>query len=479
MNIYYQIEPEYIRYFDHHILPLLKGRGYLMNAIEDLHQAPDGSSGACAFLMPLSRCEELGVFYREAVTAGIGYVIAYGSAFSPEDECMCAERFWRVLRLPLPFSQATGRYAPELLLHRIEESRTLAMMRPGTDVNRNLVAQTAFEELPLPLVIVELVSEESIYLNAEARKLIGCAAITFSAIFEKPEVADEISSALSDNRLTCGMDVRVKSVSGTIFEMMLAASIITIGQRSLVVLVFTDVSDRRAAEDQLRQMHNILEAGMDRSGQELLRQSMTDSFTGLPNRNQLTFDLQRNPPQCLMLITIDSYSKIVSAYGISAASAVVMHAAQTLNEAAQTASALLYRTGNDELVMVFPLFAGMPLARGQEFADLVRQSPASYQETDITVTISIGIVFQKQEALLQKATVARELAQSRGPGNAAVYEENLQQEAQLRENLQWLRLLSLTLRQGGIVPYYQGIRNNQTGVISKYESLARLFHEDN
>jgi diguanylate cyclase (GGDEF)-like protein len=195
----------------------------------------------------------------------------------------------------------------------------------------------------------------------------------------------------------------------------------------------------------------------------LKQESITDQFTGLPNRRQLEINAEMSGKKLLALVNIDSFSSINMAYGLEAGNQVLRAIATRLKMILPEKSAL-YRLSGDEFVILSKDDTMTPHMLASNITNALSGTPISFEGISINVSVSIGLVQNEDKNLLRKADIALKLAKKRGHGYYELYrtEEDLVKEA---------------VRDDRLLPYFQGIRNNKTGNIDKYECLVRLIDE--
>ena len=73
------------------------------------------------------------------------------------------------------------------------------------------------------------------------------------------------------------------------------------------------------------------------------------------------------------------------------------------------------------------------------------------------------------------AMMALKAARSMGKNRAHIFDPDVDESRQQHrlDYVQWNTWLHQALEDGGLQPWYQGIRDNNTGQINKYEVLAR------
>jgi diguanylate cyclase (GGDEF)-like protein len=134
---------------------------------------------------------------------------------------------------------------------------------------------------------------------------------------------------------------------------------------------------------------------------ELDRLASTDPLTGLYNRRmffrRMEEELARagraSDPMCLMYLDIDHFKQINDTYGHSAGDAVLKQIARLMQRTLRRGD-VLGRIGGEEFLVYLPDTTGHS---GQRIAERLRErverATILYEDTQIKVTISIGVFF--------------------------------------------------------------------------------------
>jgi diguanylate cyclase (GGDEF)-like protein len=338
---------------------------------------------------------------------------------------------------------------------------------------------TFLENSPFPTLVVDLSDESILFKNKIADKFLQEDASeipeTLSELFLNTEEVSEIINTLKKGIIIESHEARIKKSNGHLFDILLSANRAVYKDTETAIVSFIDISDRKRAEKQLTEIHRFLEESIDRSNQKVEEMSYRDSFTGLPNREMLNRDLKLQLPAYTFVINVDSFHEIISAYGFNASNAVLMHLAQTLSDLTSEIEGTLYRSGDDEFAYC--------IREGKNFDHFnfanhiikaVRENAPTYEDITIQISVCIGIVINEKENIMQKAAIAITQAKAKGHGKIKTYIENPAVTKKYKDNIIWASRISEALENNTIVPFFQGIRNNITGEINKYECLARI-----
>ena len=198
------------------------------------------------------------------------------------------------------------------------------------------------------------------------------------------------------------------------------------------VAVFSDISQRKSAEEKLRRLANF------------------DPLTGLANRTLFSEKLLDNIQQAqrensrlaLMFMDLDRFKNINDSYGHNMGDALLIEAASRIQESVGN-DAVLSRFGGDEFVLLLP-----NIGNTHEVDDVAKrihrsiEAPFRLFEREFFISTSIGVSLwpdhaTQPEALIKNADLAMYHAKEDGPGNVRYFSN-----ARNEKNLYFLRIES-------------------------------------
>ncbi len=203
----------------------------------------------------------------------------------------------------------------------------------------------------------------------------------------------------------------------------------------------------------------------------------TDNLTSLPNRFKLKEDIDSINPGSLILINIDYFRSVNTALGQEAGDICLKEAANRLNDNIND-SGKLYRLASDEFVII-------PKNNNREeleaLCDNIQNcfnTPFIYQDVEIYLTVCQGITTNSSGNILKNADQALLDARQMGASSKAFFNTNPLISERYRNNIYWANKVKQALKDGNIIPFFQGVHNNKTGKIDNYECLVRLIDDD-
>ncbi|MBX0310322.1 MAG: diguanylate cyclase, partial [Sulfurihydrogenibium sp.] len=209
---------------------------------------------------------------------------------------------------------------------------------------------------------------------------------------------------------------------------------------------------------------------------------LTDKLTGLYNRLKLIEDLKDKKNVKLILINIDSFKEINDVYGYEVGDKILKTLAERLKSFVSNHNLQVYKLSGDEFAILvdryFPQNAFEMFINGLIY--YIESNPIEINGYSIKIDITLGIADSIEgncKNLLEKADMALKYAkQQKKP--YLFYREDLNIQKKYQENRYWLNVIKDAIKQDNLIVYYQGILNNKTNKIEKYESLIRLKLED-
>jgi diguanylate cyclase (GGDEF)-like protein/PAS domain S-box-containing protein len=237
-----------------------------------------------------------------------------------------------------------------------------------------------------------------------------------------------------------------------------------------LALNFRDVSERKALEEQLRQLafHDPLTLLANRS---LFR-----------NRVQHALTLaQRSHQRCaVMFLDLDNFKNVNDSLGHDAGDRLLQAAAQRLVKSTRPSDTVA-RLGGDEFAILLEGIA--EAADVEDIAATITRSfdePLQLDGSDTYIAASIGIAFSEAgddtEQLLRNADIAMYNAKAAGKARFVVFQTRMQE--QLRERLRLEEDINRALERGEFFLEYQPVVDLAKRELLGVEALVRWNHPE-
>ncbi|KAB2925575.1 MAG: diguanylate cyclase [Dechloromonas sp.] len=227
-----------------------------------------------------------------------------------------------------------------------------------------------------------------------------------SAEFLEQEMARSLQRIAQGDQtaqvLTCELEQLARDGRGISTEVVLNYLLGADGVPRTILGITRNVSERKRAEQALRESNQQLQARLDEIGRlqaALQEQAVRDGLTALYNRRYLDEMLEREVsrakreagPLSLVMLDIDHFKRVNDTYGHQAGDEVLRVLAATLM-ADIRAEDMACRYGGEEFLILLP---NMPLSSAEMRAEVWRQAVESlsvvHGECTIRFTISLGV----------------------------------------------------------------------------------------
>ncbi|WP_332641891.1 putative bifunctional diguanylate cyclase/phosphodiesterase [Aeromicrobium sp.] len=221
--------------------------------------------------------------------------------------------------------------------------------------------------------------------------------------------------------------------------------------------------------------------------EQLVREALHDSLTGLPNRALLVDRLtqaiadipRRDRPLCVMFIDVDGFKVINDSLGHEAGDEVLVELARRFSAVLRPGDTVA-RFGGDEFVVLSEELThdGEALMIAERLqSETIR--PISVQGSEVMVTVSAGIAVSRSvtdhpSALLRDADAAMYRAKRGGRDRSVVFADEMRDEAIGRHDTE--QQLRRAVSDNQLVLHYQPIVELTTGRVTGVEALVRWQH---
>lgn len=201
-----------------------------------------------------------------------------------------------------------------------------------------------------------------------------------------------------------------------------------------------------------------------------------DSLTKLYNKTYLEQKLSHEQDMSLILLNVDNFSYINTTYGFDFGDALLIEISKHLLD--NYGTSCIFRMNADEFGIIYEKDINLENMI-QNLRKYFSNNRLKIQNIGLKITFTYGAV-RGNENLLRDATISLKYAKKAGKNNYHVYNK-LHDDLTYSNREKFLKssaLLHDALDEDRIIPYFQGIINNKTAKITKFEVLARIINND-
>lgn len=211
---------------------------------------------------------------------------------------------------------------------------------------------------------------------------------------------------------------------------------------------------------------------------KIIQRQLMDELTGMKNRTALLNDLEKSDNAVILVVfNIDRFSLINDYFGYTIGDAFLKAFSHYLQQLIIPHE--LYRVSGDEFVFIcqhHPLTQGFR-KRIAEHVDTLEKKKFYIDAYELSVTVSGGVAYAHKGEVYNQAHVALKAAKEH-PEKVIIYNDDHKLGEKIHNNIIYVNKIKSAIEHDRIVPYFQGIVDNQMTKIVKYEALIRLIDEN-
>lgn len=211
---------------------------------------------------------------------------------------------------------------------------------------------------------------------------------------------------------------------------------------------------------------------------QIIQRQLTDTLTGNKNRTALFSDLEiSNQKVTLVIFNIDRFSTINDFFGYEIGDMFLIAFAEYLSQMIFKHD--MYRISGDEFVFICDKqdLDQTFIEHIEETINKLEQHKFHISTYEISVNITGGVAYAEKSKVYNMAHMALKEAKEQRE-KVIVYNDNMMLSEKTRNNIIYIDKIKSAIDNDRIVPYFQGITDNKTRQIVKYESLIRLIDSD-
>ncbi|WP_353662093.1 bifunctional diguanylate cyclase/phosphodiesterase [Hydrogenimonas sp. SS33] len=228
------------------------------------------------------------------------------------------------------------------------------------------------------------------------------------------------------------------------------------------------------ANDELSKYSEKLEIEVKKRTAEALEHLLQNPLTKLPNRFSFIQKLGKASHASVAIFNIDRFQSYNDLFGAEVGDKIIKDYAAYLRQTIPYIYPIYHLQGDEFAVLELDRKAsGTFLSVIKQAAKLAKEFHFTDSNGDFVLQISIGVAIDQRKPLI-KADMALKHAKHSNE-SLVIYDSNLIKPHRYLENITMTKELTAALHEDRIVPYYQAIADVRSGIVVKYEALARLI----
>ncbi|MCD8543491.1 MAG: bifunctional diguanylate cyclase/phosphodiesterase [Sulfurospirillum cavolei] len=236
-----------------------------------------------------------------------------------------------------------------------------------------------------------------------------------------------------------------------------------------------DVSSATVLQDKVKLLSRELHV-MQKS---LIEQFYIDPLTGLPNLYQLRHDLEEATRFTLIIANIDNFKLLNNFYGFVVGDFILESFAKTLKS--ELSDTRVYRIAGDEFAILLSEKMNFYTLKAyvSQLCKKLTHIKYAYAQTEIYVDSTLSSsASESNDDIFSKVSMAQKFAKKKQL-KYWIFEDSMPFAQEYENNLKYAtKVRKAIVDCSGIVPYFQPIIDNETGIVVKFESLSRMIDEE-
>lgn len=262
---------------------------------------------------------------------------------------------------------------------------------------------------------------------------------------------------------------KIKNAQGEYLDVEVNLKLVNISDKSYILAVLRDISDRRAATEQIYRLANY------------------DALTGLPNKRLFEDRLgialahaRRNGEKLAVLyLDLDRFKTINDSLGHDTGDKLLQEVAGRLQMCVRDDDTICHQGGDEFIILLTDIPKISDLSQVIGRFHMALSMPLMGKETELRLTSSIGISFfpdngHSPEILIRNSELAMYYAKELGRNNHQFFTESLNEG--IAERLSIESSLRLALERNEFLLYYQPQIDIRTNDLIGVEALIRWNH---
>ncbi|MDX1810039.1 MAG: EAL domain-containing protein [Sulfurospirillaceae bacterium] len=212
--------------------------------------------------------------------------------------------------------------------------------------------------------------------------------------------------------------------------------------------------------------------------EEIIKKSFIDNLTGLQNRQALlTNYIDKAGFGALLLINLDRFSEINDYFGYDFGDEVLRAFAGKLEKSQYCQNN--FRISGDEFAVLLKSDKYDTSLKSKiiKIVEELENNNFVIHDDEISIDASFGFAFGYNGKIYNLSHSALKEAKIQNK-NIVIFNEESHIAIKIQNNIDMIHQLKLAIKEDRIVPYFQGIVDNKSRKIIKYEALIRLIKKD-
>jgi EAL domain-containing protein (putative c-di-GMP-specific phosphodiesterase class I)/CheY-like chemotaxis protein len=222
-----------------------------------------------------------------------------------------------------------------------------------------------------------------------------------------------------------------------------------------------------------------MDKSLEQKNKDLEHALFFNHRTDLPNLESLQKRIQELGQSRfhLTLLKLDNYLPCMRAFGLELYHKLVNRFTEIFF---QNLDEKLYHIYEDEFALITQIPEDILISKLNAFRLLLKSDLVAVDEILFQLNITIASIsnLEPEEDIYQKARVVLIASYEKATRNLVQHNFDMNEQDLHSYNCSWGKKLNYSLQDKRIIPYYQGVLNNRTGKIQKYECLARMVEDD-
>jgi len=230
------------------------------------------------------------------------------------------------------------------------------------------------------------------------------------------------------------------------------------GDNTKYLAIFTDVTKLKESQKKLEDMIYL------------------DTLTSLYNKNYIERVLKFKSKKTMIFLDVNNFSYINTAYGFELGDKLLIKISKLLRDTFP--NDIVARINSDEFLLLFDKKVIVE-DKILKIRDYFYNNSITIDSINLHISFSYGSAYGRK-SLLKNCVLALKQSKETGQNNLFMFQKSKNQIKNLNKETftQLNNQLYKALKEDRVIPFFQGIRDNKTKEIIKFETLARLDMDD-